>query len=67
MSELRKNERYVCEVEGWSSDGAGVARIGGQTVFIPGAIPGERWEVRVVKALTDYAYGKGERCLWPSP
>ncbi len=67
MDELRKNEIYECDIEGWSSDGAGVARIGGRPVFVPGTIPGERWEVRIVKALTASAYGKAERCRLASP
>ena len=66
MGELYKNVIYPCEIVGWSSDGAGVARIGGQTVFVPGTIPGERWEVRIVKARTASAFGKGERCLLAS-
>ena len=64
---MRKNEIYACEIEGWSSDGAGVARVGGQTVFVPGTIPGERWEVRIVKTRVSSAFGKAERCLLPSP
>ncbi len=66
MEELAKNRILECEIEGWSSDGAGVARIGGKPVFVPGAIPGERWEVRIVKVLAASAFGKGERCLLPS-
>ena len=66
MDSLKKNEIYDCEITGWSSDGAGVAHINGQTVFIPGAIPGERWRVRIVKALVHTAFGKGEACLAPS-
>ena len=67
MDGLRKNEIHTCEIMGWSSDGAGVTRIGGQTVFVPGAIPGEQWEVRIVKVRASDAFGKGERCLRPSP
>ena len=67
MDSLKKNEIYPCEITGWSSDGAGVTHVGGQTVFVPGAIPGEQWDVRIVKALKASAYGKGERCLLLSP
>ena len=67
MDSLKKNEIYDCEVTGWSSDGAGVTHINGQTVFVPGAIPGERWSVRIVKALTRAAFGRGESCLAASP
>ena len=67
MEELKKNDIYTCEIGGWSSEGAGVARIGGQAVFVPGAIPGEQWEVRIVKARAGAVFGKGERCLRPDP
>ena len=66
MKELVKNEIYACEITGWSSDGAGVTHIDGKTVFVPGTIPGERWEVRILKARAASAFGKGERCLTPS-
>jgi 23S rRNA (uracil1939-C5)-methyltransferase len=67
MDVLKKNEIYDCEITGWSSDGAGVTRVGERAVFVPGTIPGERWEVRIVKVRTASAFGKGERCLRPAP
>ena len=33
MDELRKNEEYLCTVTGCTSEGLGVARIGGRAVF----------------------------------
>lgn len=67
MGEICKNEIFTCEITGWSSDGAGVTHVDGRTVFVPGTIPGERWEVRIVKVRASSAFGKGERCLLPSP
>ena len=67
MYELQKNQIHSCEITAWSSDGAGVARIGGRAVFVPGAIPGESWEVRIVKVTAGAVFGKGERCLAASP
>lgn len=67
MESLKKNEIFPCEITGWSSDGAGVTHIGGQTVFVSGTIPGERWDVRIVKVRSAAAFGKGERCGLPSP
>lgn len=54
-------------MDGWSSDGAGVCRIDGRAVFVPGAIPGELWEVRILKVTATAVYGRGERCLAASP
>ncbi|MBR1660023.1 MAG: 23S rRNA (uracil(1939)-C(5))-methyltransferase RlmD [Oscillospiraceae bacterium] len=67
MEELKKNQIYDCEITSWSHDGAGVARIGGRAVFVPGAIPGERWRVRIVKTSMTAVFGRGEECLAPSP
>lgn len=67
MESLKKNEIFDCDISGWSHDGAGVARIGGRAVFVPGAIPGERWRVRIVKATQSAVWGRGEECLAPSP
>ena len=39
---MRKNEAYSVEITGLTAEGAGVARIDGQVVFVPGVIPGER-------------------------
>ena len=67
MDQLRKNQIYDCEIEGWTHDGAGVARIEGRAVFVPGALPGERWRVRIVKAARGAVYGRGEERLVSSP
>ncbi len=67
MTELRKNEIYTAEMEGFSSDGAGVCRIGGRAVFVPRALPGETWRVRIVKANRTAAWGRGEERLTTSP
>ena len=65
--ELKKNEIYTVEIDTWSSDGAGVARIGGRAVFVRGAIPGELWRVRIVKASAAAVFGRAEELLRPSP
>lgn len=67
MEPLLKNQIIEAEVEGWSHGGAGVVRAGGRAVFVPGAIPGERWRVRIVKAGAAAVYGKGEALLAASP
>ena len=64
--ELKKNQIYEADIVSWSSDGGGVCRIGGRAVFVPGAIPGERWEVRILKVTKTAVFGKGEALLSPS-
>ena len=67
MENLRKNGIYETDVADWSSEGAGVARIGGRAVFVLGAIPGERWRVRIVKVSNTAVYGRGEELLSAAP
>lgn len=67
MEELKKNEMYEAEITGFTSDGGGVCRISGRAVFVPRAIPGERWRVRIVKVNRTAVWGRGEELLVPSP
>ncbi len=66
-NELAKNAIFDCAVDGFTSQGAGVCRIGGRAVFVPLALPGERWRVRIVKVTKTAVYGRGEALLAPSP
>ena len=52
---------------GFTSEGAGVCRIKGRAVFVPRALPGETWRVRIVKVTKTAAFGRGEERLTTSP
>lgn len=67
MNELKKNQIVIAVVEDYSAEGHGVCRIGGRAVFVPKAIPGEEWEIRIVKVSAAAVYGRGEKLLRPSP
>lgn len=62
-----KNAVFEAKIEGYTAEGAGVCRVGGMAVFVPGTISGERCRVRIVKALKTYAFGRLEEVLTPSP
>ena len=64
---LAKNQLHTVSIENWSADGAGVCRIGGRAVFVKGAIPGERWTVRIMKVTNTAVYARGEELLDASP
>lgn len=55
---LKKNEKYVVDIIDYGSNGEGVAKIDGCTVFVPFALIGERVEVLIVQAKKDYAFAK---------
>ena len=67
MDDLKKNEIYESEITGATSEGAGVCRIKGRAVFVPRALPGEIWRVRIVKVTRTAVYGRGEERLTVSP
>lgn len=67
ITDLKKNEIYEAEIEGFSSDGGGVCRIGGRAVFVPRTLPGERWRVRIVKVNRTAVWGRGEELLSSVP
>lgn len=60
---VEKNQDYIVDISGLTSEGAGVAKIEGFTVFVEGALPEEQSEIRIVKVLKNYAFGKLMRTL----
>ena len=66
MANLQKNQRHVVTVEGYSSEGLGVARIEGQVVFVHGGVRGETCAVRLMKVLKHVAFARVEEVLSPS-
>lgn len=50
MTEPFEKQIASVEIAGYTSEGEGVARIGGRAVFVPGAIRGEVCRVQVTKA-----------------
>ena len=66
MEAWKKNSVHTLEVEGYTAEGMGVARLEGRVVFIPGTIRGERWRVRLEKVNKNVAWGRGVELLAPS-
>ena len=67
MPGLEKNRIYRAHIDGYSSEGLGIARIDGQVVFVHGAIRGEVCDVLVMKVLKNAAFGKVAALVEPSP
>ncbi len=55
---IEKNKQYPARIEGYTSEGLGVARIDGQAVFVHRALRGEEGDVLVLKVLKNVAFGK---------
>ncbi|NHN29657.1 23S rRNA (uracil(1939)-C(5))-methyltransferase RlmD [Paenibacillus sp. S3N08] len=62
-----RNEEYEADIIGIGHEGEGVGRVNGFTLFVQGALPGERALVKVMKLKKQYGYAKLLRIVKPSP
>ncbi|MCL1793995.1 MAG: 23S rRNA (uracil(1939)-C(5))-methyltransferase RlmD [Oscillospiraceae bacterium] len=54
----KKNQICEIEITDLTDDGQGIGKIDGFAVFCEGLIPGDRAEIKIVKANKNYAYGE---------
>lgn len=47
MKELKRGDTLQVTIEDATVDGTGIARVDGQVVFVPGALPGELCRIRI--------------------
>ncbi|MBQ3146472.1 MAG: 23S rRNA (uracil(1939)-C(5))-methyltransferase RlmD [Oscillospiraceae bacterium] len=64
---LIKNQIYEATVTDYTAEGQGVAHVEGCAVFLPNAIAGERYRIRIEKAQKTWAAGKIVEILEKSP
>ncbi len=64
---INKNEEYIVDIVDNGIDGEGIAKIDGYTIFIPNAIKGEKIKILIVKANTNFGFGKILEILEKSP
>ncbi|KJS88246.1 MAG: hypothetical protein JM58_01420 [Peptococcaceae bacterium BICA1-8] len=60
-------ENYELTITGLSHQGEGVGRVNNFAVFVPGAIPGEKVSVKISGIRKNFAQGKLEEILEPTP
>lgn len=64
---IEKNKEYILDIVSQGYEGEGIAKINDTfTVFIEGALKGERVNVRIVKSKKSFAYGKLLEVIEPS-
>ncbi|MDP4094394.1 MAG: 23S rRNA (uracil(1939)-C(5))-methyltransferase RlmD, partial [Bacillota bacterium] len=56
--DIEKGKTYVIEINGMNHEGQGVGRYNGFTVFVDGALKGEKVEVQISELKKSYAVGK---------
>ena len=64
---MKKNQEFTTNIISVSSEGAGIAKIDGLTVFIPYTLPGEQVRIKIIFQRKTYAIGKIIEILTPSP
>ncbi|MFB0843374.1 23S rRNA (uracil(1939)-C(5))-methyltransferase RlmD [Paenibacillus oleatilyticus] len=64
---VAKNEEYIADIVGLGHDGEGVGRVNGFTLFIQGALPGEKVRAKVLKMKKQYGYAKLLKIIEASP
>lgn len=67
MIPVEKNKTYEIKIAALGSNGEGIGRIEGYTVFVEGALPPETCLVLIVKTRKHFGYGKLLEILSPSP
>lgn len=63
---LKKNEKYTIDITALSSEGMGIGKIDGFTLFVDNTAIGDKAEILIVKLKKSYGYGKLLKILKPS-
>lgn len=64
---LQEGQVHTVTVEGWASEGQGVARVDGQVIFVKGGLVGETCQVFIEHVGHRAAWARVEALLSPSP
>ncbi len=55
---VEKNKEYVVDIIDNGFEGEGITKIDNFTIFVPGAIKGEKIKILILKVLSSHAFGK---------
>lgn len=64
---IKKNDIYNIKITDLGTQGEGIGKIEGYTLFVKNTLPGEEVKALVVKANKSYGYGKALEIITPSP
>ncbi len=65
--EYKKNDYLTVTIEDMSSEGEGIGKVDGFTLFVKDTVIGDVAEVKIMKAKKSYAYARLEKLIAPSP
>ncbi|MBQ9518337.1 MAG: 23S rRNA (uracil(1939)-C(5))-methyltransferase RlmD [Firmicutes bacterium] len=63
---FKKNDKCIVDITDLGTNGEGIGKTEGFTIFVNGALPGEKAEVLLMKVKKNYAYGKLVNLIKPS-
>lgn len=64
---FQKNQIYTVKIEDIGTEGEGIGKMEGFSLFVKDALPGDTAKVRLTKVKKNYAYARLEEVLEPSP
>lgn len=67
MEEYKKNDLVTVTVEDIGTEGEGIGKVDGFTLFIKDAVPGDVVTAKIMKSKKNYAYARLEKVETPSP
>lgn len=62
----KKNDEFIIDIEDLGTDGEGIGKIQGYTLFVKDALTGDKVRVKIMKAKKKYAYAKLLEIIEPS-
>ena len=65
--EYKKNDYVTVKIEDIGTEGEGIGKIDGFTLFVKDAVVGDLVEAKILKPKKNYAYARLEKVLEPSP
>lgn len=64
---IKKNDEFEADIIDYGTDGEGVAKIDGYTIFVKGALKGEKCKIHITKVLQTHAFANVTQILKKSP
>ena len=64
---IKKNDEFEADIIDYGSDGEGIAKIDGYTIFVKGALKGEKCKIHITKALQNHAFATVSQIIKKSP
>lgn len=65
--EFKKNDLVTVDIEDLGTDGEGIGKVDGFTLFIKDAVIGDTVQAKIMKRKKQYGYARIEKVLTPSP